>query len=142
MITLLDVNVLIALVDAEHIHHQPATRFFPQAQAHGWATCPITENGFLRILGRPGRSVADNSPNMTRTLLHGLLAKPGHQFWNDNISASDTRLFPTLPASRHLTDIYLLALAVKHGGRFATFDAGIDASLVPGGPAACFLIPT
>jgi len=141
MIALLDVNVLIALVDTAHVHHAPATRFFPQAQVHGWATCPITENGVLRILGRPGDRLGPDSPTAARTLLHSLLARPGHQFWPDDLSLSDTRIFPALPASRRLTDLYLLGLAVKHEGRFATFDAGIDASLLPGGPAAYFVIP-
>jgi predicted nucleic acid-binding protein len=54
MIALFDVNVLIALLDSPHVHHAPASRFFPRAQAFGWATCPLTENGVLRILGRPG----------------------------------------------------------------------------------------
>jgi len=65
---------------------------------------------------------------------------PGHEFWPDDASLSDTRFFPALPVSKHLTDLYLLGLAVKHGGRFATFDQSIDASLIPGGPAAFFLI--
>ena len=69
-------------------------------------------------------------------------AAPGHQFWPDELSLSDPRFFPKLPASQHLTDLYLLALAVKHGARFATFDSGIAASLVPGGPATIFLIPS
>lgn len=136
MIALLDVNVLIALVDTTHVHHASAKRFFLEAQAHGWATCPITENGFLRILGRPGFSHGPNSPTSARTLLHSLFAMPGHQFWPDDLSLADTRYFPALSTSKHLTDLYLLGLAVKHGGRFATFDAGIDASLIPGGQAA------
>lgn len=141
MITLLDINVLIALVHTEHPHHSPATRFFPRAQPLGWATCPITENGFLRILGRPGGRLTSNAPFLARTLLHGLTAQSGHHFWPDDISLSDTGLFPSLPASKHLTDIYLLALAVKRGGRFATFDENIDGSLIPGGPQALYLIP-
>lgn len=142
MIALLDVNVLIALVDTKHVHHAPASRFFPQTQSHGWATSPITENGFLRILGRPGSVHGPDSPTSARTLLHSLFARPGHQFWPDDLSLSDIRLFPTLTSSRDLSDLYLLGLAAKRGGRFATFDASIDASLIPGGPAAYYLIPT
>ncbi|MBL9172251.1 MAG: PIN domain-containing protein [Verrucomicrobiales bacterium] len=140
MITLLDVSVLIALVDAGHIHHQAATGFFRKAQPLGWATCPLTENGFLRILGRPDGGLAANSTSVARTLLHGMLAKPGHHFWPDDVSLMDVRIFPSLPGSRHLTDLYLLALAVRHGGRFATFDKHMEASLIPGGPAAYHLI--
>lgn len=142
MITLLDVNVLIALVDTAHVHHVPATRLFVAAQPHGWATCPITENGFLRILGRPSIDLGLNSPSVARTLLHSLLATPGHQFWPDDLSLADSLFFPVLPSSRNLTDFYMLGLAVKHGGRFATFDQGIDASIIPGGLAAYYLIPT
>ena len=136
MIALLDVNVLIALVDTTHAHHAAAIRYFPQAQAHGWATCPMTENGFLRILGRPGAPHGPDSPTTARILLQSLLAAPGHEFWPDDLSLSDTGCFPRLTASSDLTDLYLLGLAVKHGGCFATFDTGIDASLVPGGDAA------
>ena len=142
MIALLDINVLIALVDTRHVHHAPASRFFPQAQPHGWATCPITENGVLRILGRLGAKHAPDSPTSARVFLRSLLASPGHQFWPDDVSLMDASFFPTLPSSRHLTDLYLLGLAVKHGGRFATFDAGLNPSLIPGGPAAYYLIPT
>jgi len=142
MIALLDVNVLIALVDTNHVHHAPASRFFPQAQRHGWATCPMSENGFLRILGRLGTDPGPESPTSARTLLQSLLSRPGHQFWPDDLSLSDTRLFPRLPLSKYLTDIYLLGLAVKHGGRLATFDTGIDATLISGGPAAYYPIPT
>lgn len=141
MIALLDVNVLIALVDANHIHHLAANRFFPKAQLHGWATCPIIENGFLRILGRPGSSLVPNSPSVARTLLQGILAQAGHQFWPEVTSMMDTHLFPALPGSKHLTDLYLLGLAVKHGGRFATFDENLDSSLIPGGPTAYHIIP-
>ncbi|KAB2638416.1 MAG: PIN domain-containing protein [Verrucomicrobia bacterium] len=141
MIALLDINVLIALVDTGHVHHASAKRFFISAQPHGWATCPIIENGFLRILGRSKGVYGPDSPTAARILLLSLLALPGHQFWPDDASLTDTRIFRSLPSSKQLTDLYLLGLAVQHGGRFATFDQGIDASLIPGGPAACFFIP-
>jgi toxin-antitoxin system PIN domain toxin len=141
MITLLDVNVLIALVDAGHIHHHAAQLFFPTTGAYGWASCPLTENAALRILGRPGACHGLDSPTSARIVLRSLLASPGHQFWPDDVSLMDTSIFPALSGSRHLTDLYLLALAVKHGGRLATFDTSIDASLIPGGPQALHLIP-
>jgi len=75
-----------------------------------------------------------------RRLLETLRAAPGHVFCPDDLSLSDIRIFPTLPASSRLTDLYLLGLAVKHGGRFVTLDAGIDPTLVPGGPQAFSLI--
>ena len=143
MITLLDASVLIALGDAGHDHEAAALRFFEnEAVPGGWATCPITENAFLRILSHPAYPRSLGSPAESRRVLSRLRASPGHQFWPDDISLTDTRLCPALPASQHLTDHFLLALALKHGGRFATFDAGINASLVPGGLAAFHLIPT
>ena len=78
----------------------------------------------------------------SRRVLERLLASPGHHFWPDDLSLTDSRLHPELPASKHLTDHFLLALAVKHAGRFATFDSGINANLVPGGRAALHVIPT
>ena len=141
MITLLDASVLIALGDAGHDHEAAALRFFQnEAVTGGWATCPLTENAFLRILSQPGYLRTLVSPAEARRVLLRLLASPGHHFWPDDASLSDTRFFPALPASRHLTDHYLLGLAVKHGGRFATFDQGIDASLIPGGPQALHLL--
>lgn len=141
MIHLLDVNVLIALADANHPHHAVALRFFQTVvTVNGWATCPLTENAFIRILGGAHYTHGPRSTDEARRLLNAMKAAPGHQFWPDELSLSDSRFFPKLPASQHLTDLYLLALAVKHGARFATFDSGIAASLVPGGPATIFLI--
>jgi uncharacterized protein len=143
MIQLLDANALIALGDANHPHREAALRFFKEsATVHGWATCPLTENAFLRILGSSSYPHGPGSPTEARLLLSRLRAVPGHQFWSDDLSLSDARFFPVLPASRHLTDLYLLGLAVKHGGCLATFDAGIDCSWVTGGAAALHLIPT
>lgn len=142
MIWLLDVNVLIALGDANHPHRAAALRLFERsATVDGWATCPLTENAFLRIVGGAAYPGGPGSPGEARRLLDALCAAPGHAFWPDDLSLADTRIFPTLPASRQLTDLCLLGLAVKRGGRFATFDARIDPTLIPGGPAAYHLIP-
>jgi predicted nucleic acid-binding protein len=70
------------------------------------------------------------------------MAAPGHQFWPDDLTLTNERHHPQLPGSKNLTDYFLLALAVKHGGRFATFDTGITAALVPGGQAVLHLLPT
>lgn len=141
MIHLVDINVLIALCDPAH-PHAAAARAFHGARLvrDGWATCPFVENGFLRIFGSRRYPGGPGSPQAARILLAGLLATPGHQFWEDDLSLTMASGFPNLPASEDLTDFYLLALAVKHGGCFATFDDQIDASLIPGGPAAYFRI--
>ncbi|MFQ3670560.1 MAG: TA system VapC family ribonuclease toxin [Verrucomicrobiia bacterium] len=139
---LLDVNVLIALGDSNHPHRAAALRFFEAfATVDGWATCPLTENAFIRILGGQGYLGGPGSTGEALRLLKALVAAPGHQFWPDDLSLTHSGTFPSLPVSRHLTDLYLLALAVKHGGRFATLDLEIDPSLIPGGPAALYCIP-
>ena len=66
---------------------------------------------------------------------------PGHQFWADTISLRDPGRFPVLPSSKHLTDFYLLALAVEHQGQLATLDQRIDSKMIRGGSKAYFIIP-
>jgi hypothetical protein len=140
MIHLFDVNLLIALGDANHPHRTPALRFFEECVVHGWATCPLTENAFVRILGRPNYPGGLGSTREARRILQSFKAAPGFQFWPDDLSLSDSTRFPTLPPSQDLTGIYLLALAVKHGGKLATFDQRIDPALIPGGPEALHLL--
>jgi len=137
MTHLLDINVLIALCDPAHPHADAARQFFSTvATRGGWATCPFVENGFLRIFGARKYPSGPGSPQRARPLLAGLLATPGHQLWHDDLTLMDENLFPDLSTSGNLTDIYLLGLAVQRGGRFATFDHRINASLIPGGEAA------
>jgi uncharacterized protein len=143
MIYLLDVNVLIALCDPAHPHAGAARVFFSGGLTrNGWATCALVQNGFLRIFGSRKYSGGPGSPQAARPLLSGLLAMPGHQFWNDDVSFTEEIAFPNLPAPDGLTDLYFLGLAVKHGGRFATFDQTVDATRIPGGPASYYRIPT
>jgi len=133
---LMDVNVLIALADPFHVHHTAAIRWFSQHRADGWATCPLTENGFVRILGHPNYPEGPGSPLAARRLLQRQTAGPGHQFWPDTLSITDSALFPELSASKHITDLYLLALAVSRKARLATLDKRIDPAVIAGGPAA------
>ena len=138
---LLDVNVLIALVDPFHVHHDRVSRWFAQTHQIGWATCPLTENGFIRIIGNPTYPQGPGTTAAARTLLHQLCLQPGHQFWPDSLSLCASTPFPRLPLARDLTDFYLLALACEHQARLATLDQRFDTALIPRGPAACFLIP-
>lgn len=141
MIHLLDANLLIALGDANHPHRAAVLHFFEQrAVRDGWATCPLTENAFVRILGAPGYPNGAGTAGEACRLLNRLKAAPGHQFWPDDISLSDAIRFPNLPASKHLTDCYLLALAVTRGGKLATFDKGINPAWVPGGAHALVVL--
>ncbi len=141
MIHLLDVNVLIALGDSNHPHRAAALQFFEKcATLEGWATCPLTENAFIRIFGAHSYPHGPGSTAEARRVLNTFRAAPGHQFWPDDLSLADTHAFTNLPASPHLTDLYLLALAVKHGSKLATFDQRIDPAQLAGGAAALHLI--
>ena len=141
---LLDVNLLIALCDADHQHHAPATQWFRANRSAGWATCPLTENGLLRVMGHVAYPGGPGSPEGVRPLLQHLRSLPGHLFWKDDISIADPQKLRSLQGatSRQLTDLYLLALAVHYRGCLATLDARIDPSPVPGSAQALIVITT
>lgn len=140
-VVLLDVNVLIALGDPYHIHHDRVQDWFHQEKARAWATCPLTENGFLRILGNPAYKDSPGTPDELRPVLSAICSAPGHQFWPDDLSLRDHRRHSSLPASRNLTDHYLLSLAVHRKGRLASLDQRIDPLLIHGGSKAYLVIP-
>ena len=143
MRALLDVNVLIALPDRDHEHHGVARHWLEDNMAHGWATCPITQNGCLRIMSQPGyphslpvASVAELLTEMTDT--------EHHEFWPDATSL----LTPGIIDWRHIggpkqiTDLYLLALAARNKGRFVTFDKRVVKGAIPvAGDGTCHVIP-
>lgn len=132
---LLDVNLLIALCDADHVHHSLARSWFRKVGASRWVTCPLTENALLRIMGHPDYPNGPGSPAAVLPLLQKLRGRPGYTFVHDSISIADTVLVPDLATitPKMLTDLYLLALAVAHGGRLATLDRKVDARMVSGG---------
>ena len=130
---LLDVNVLVALFDASHVHHETAHDWFADHRSSGWATCPITENGFLRVLTHPAVAIETDRT----TLLAGLAtfrASGHHEFWGDSVSFCDPSLFDASAVLTHgqLTDVYLLGLAARKGGHLATFDRSIPLRAVRG----------
>lgn len=139
---LLDVNLLVALSDADHEHHGVASRWFRSKRLDGWATCPLTENGLLRVLGHPNYPEGPGTTEAVRSLLASLRTMPGHVFWSDSISFSDSSLFPSLSgvSSKQLTDIYLLALANQHGAKLATLDSRIDPTALPDGKRSLLLV--
>lgn len=141
---LLDVSLLVALCDPAHEFHEKASQWFDTIRADGWVTCPITENGLVRILGHPSYPGGPDSPARTRPLLQALTRAAGHHFWSDDISIADARAFPSLAGttSSNLTDIYLLALAIHHEARFATFDRRINPAVIDGGAEALIQVPT
>jgi uncharacterized protein len=144
MIHLLDVNVLLALSDSRHVHHEPAHRWFAAKEKAGWATCPITENGFIRIASHPSYPNSPGGTARTAELLRTFCCGRGHHFWPDVVSLTDATLFKigaTLTANQ-TTDVYLLGLAVKNGGKLATFDGSIQSTAVAGGNDAIEIIPS
>ena len=135
---LLDVSVLIALIDTSHIHASKAMTWFQANAVKGWATCPITENGALRILGNPKYpGGGPGNPKGAAIALSGMIdSVPGFHFFPDDVSILTALATFQGVKSAHLTDLYLLALAVHHEARFLTLDAQIDPTPVPGGPGA------
>jgi toxin-antitoxin system PIN domain toxin len=134
MRTLLDVNVLIALLDDAHVFSRRANDWL-DAEPRQIATCPIVENGVVRILSAPGYSATHRaSPGQVAEGLRALSEGVDHAFWADDVSVLDERCidFARLHGHRQITDAYLLALAVKHGGVLASFDAAVPLSAVRG----------
>ena len=141
MRALLDVNVLIALLDADHTLHADATRWFGAHAREGWASCPITQNGCVRVMSHPGYP---NSLPAGRVIerLRQACANAVHQFWPDDVSLLDARIADPsrIHGPRQVTDVYLLALAMRHGGRFVTFDASIAVEAIKGASKAQLVV--
>jgi hypothetical protein len=132
---LLDVNLLVALFDPDHVHHDPAHAWFGTHRSSGWATCPLTENGVVRILSNPAYSPSTERPAEIARRLASFRKSGHHVFWPDDVSVCDSGLFSLTVGHRQLTDVYLLALAVRRGGRLATFDRSIPVKAVRGARA-------
>jgi len=139
---LLDVNVLIALIDPAHVAHDDAHAWFAATGQTSWATCPITENGVLRILGNPKYPNSPGSPAVVAGIVHQLRALPGHCFWAEDFSlvGSDAVDPGRILTSAQVTDTYLLALSKLRGGRLATFDRRLSADAVKDGKSVLTLI--
>ena len=141
MRALFDVNLLVAMLDEEHAHHGRAQLWWAANRANGWASCPLTQNGFLRVVSQPKYS----NP-ITLTFAHDFLgqqiASTDHAFWPDDISLLDAALVDSsrLLDSTQVTDSYLLALALQRGGKLATFDTRLVTDAVINGPKALHVI--
>lgn len=142
MTFLLDVNVMIALIDPGHIHNQQAIQWFSKHAERSWATCPITQNAVLRIVGHPSYPNFPGSPQTVQELMRRLLSLPGHEFWPDDISLLDRGVMEAdgLVPSRQVTDSYLVALAHAHRGQLATFDHRLVTHGIRGGKEALHVI--
>jgi len=132
--TLLDVNVLVALAWPNHVHHQLARSWFEKHHERGWATCSITENGFVRISSNAAVVDEARTPTEAIMLLRRLVGMKGHRFWKDDVSIarSEPTDFQRIRGYRQVMDAHLLALARRHRGRLATFDRKIAGLLPPG----------
>jgi len=138
---LLDTNVLIALLDPSHTFHALVARWFRDNANGGWATCPITQNGFTRIVSHPSYpqpiGVAEALQIMRQATRHST-----HRFWPDDITLTDDIIFDDdhVLSSNQTTDTYLLGLAIHRGGYFVTLDRRIDVATVRGASSANLLV--
>jgi hypothetical protein len=138
---LLDVNVLIALLDAAHIGHAQAHQWLADHAAAGWASCPITQNGCIRIMSQPAYPGALAAAEVASRLMEAA-QHDSHRFWPDDISllAPGVVDWQRVLGHRQVTDNYLLALAVRHKGCFVTFDARVQLSAVAGARASNLVV--
>jgi uncharacterized protein len=151
---LLDVNVLISLVDPAHVRHDQVHGWFGRTGRKAFATCPITENGLLRIVGHPKYPNSPGPPNVVARALAAIRALPGHAFWPDSISllssdgakdranggANDEVYAALLSNHARVTDTYLLALARENKGQLATLDQKLATDAATLGSSALLLI--
>jgi len=129
--SLLDVNVLIALLDSDHASHDTAIRWFAKHAREGWASCPITQNGCIRIMSNQ----AYPNPLPVQAVITRLAEacdEDIHEFWPDGVSLLNSEVVDStrIHGPRQLTDIYLLSLAIHHEGRLVTFTNGVPLGAV------------
>ncbi|MXW18982.1 MAG: PIN domain-containing protein [Gemmatimonadetes bacterium] len=127
MTRLLDVNVLVALAWPNHVHHGLAHGWFRAHRQDGWATCPLTESGFVRVSSNRRAIPGAATPAEAIALLRRLRRLDGHVFWADDVSPADPAATPfaRVVGYRQITDAHLLALALRRGGVLATLDRGL-----------------
>lgn len=134
---LLDINVLLALLDSDHVDHHRARAWLNAEIQYGWASCAITQNGFVRIVSQPNYP-SPVAPRQAVDRLAAATSTAHHEFWSCSTSITDGRRIDRtrLHGPRQVTDAYLLALATANGGRFVTFDRSVPLNAVPGATAA------
>jgi len=139
---LLDVNVLIGLIDPAHILHEAAHGWFGGLAGARWATCALTENAVLRIVGHPKYPNSAGSPAAVAPIVAGLRGLPGHEFWGEELSLVGSPMVDmrAIETSGQVTDTYLLALAVARGGGLVTFDRRLSVRAVKGGREGVLVI--
>lgn len=133
MRSLLEVNVLLALFQPDHVHFEQAQQWWRANETYGWASCPLTQNGFARILSQQSYpKPLPTAEAITRLAEH--IGHTDHEFWPDDVSITEQAIFNPggILGPNQITDAYLLALAVKNGGRLATLDQSISLRAVRG----------
>jgi uncharacterized protein len=133
MRALLDVNVLVALFDGNHSLHASAMRWFAEHGDAGWASCPITQNGCIRVMSQPAYPERMPVVNLVERLRQAT-AHRAHEFWPDDASLLHSQKIDAtrIHGPNQLTDVYLLSLALSHGGRLVTLDQAISLDAVRG----------
>jgi toxin-antitoxin system PIN domain toxin len=134
---LLDVNALIALVDADHTSHRQVQRWFMKHYREGWSTCPLTENGVVRVLSQPAYASGRRTPAEVIQVLAALKEafSETYEFWPDDVSITDGSIFDAalVAGANQVTDIYLLGLAARHNGAMFSLDRSLVWHAVRGG---------
>lgn len=126
---LLDLNVLIALTDTEHVHRERAKRWFLSSGKENWGVCPLTESGFIRVTTNPAMRTSAITLEKAIVILQSLRGHPGYCYWP--ISDAESWVAVTAPFAarvsghQQVTDAYLLGLAIKENGVLVTFDRGL-----------------
>ena len=141
---LLDVNILTALLWPAHEHHGRAHRWFGRRGDAGWATCSLTQLGFVRIVSNPAFSRDALTPVEALALLAENLTHPSHEFWTESLQVPTAvkDMEVRLQGDKQLTDAYLLALAHRRKGVLATFDRGLRTLAGSRFEAALEIVPT
>ena len=123
-----------------HVHHDAAHRWFAETGSRSWATCPLTENGFVRIARNPNYPNRPGEVPFVLDILRTFCSLEGHSFWSDELSIREMLVPQTLVLHRQITDLYLLGLAAHRGEKLVSFDQRIPRRAVHGGGAALELI--
>ena len=139
-IHLLDINLLLALTDPMHVHHETSHQWFAENGQQAWATCPLTENGFIRIASHPKYPNRPGEVSVVFSILRQLCEATGHHFWSEDLSILEILEADAIITHAQITDVYLLGLAVRNKGKLATLDQRIPVDAVRGGRQALELV--
>jgi uncharacterized protein len=141
---LFDVNALIALISPRHLHHERMHRWFRENSPAGWATCPITENGAIRVISQPTFATGPYTPSEATDALRLVCQSDArHRFWRDEVSLTDDSLFSIayIIGPQQVTDAYLLGLAARHGAKLVSFDRSLPWQAIRNGTARLIETP-